>query len=196
MKRYYLPFNPSANVNYLYLFSLYDLAEYDADAKAFNTIKYVSLANLAELMGVSPSTVYRMTNINSKNDYLQFLTIDKAERIITLNNTFANGMNTNKIPFVVLTDKEVQLLREKNDLLLCRYLMYVKYYCGYSKSKTTDFTQEQFLSACCYSANSNGNKDKLSYYNDLLADNGFLRIEVFRDNLGKKRNRYAYSFNT
>lgn len=174
MKRYYIPFIPAANVNYLYLFSLYDLAEYDTDTKAFDTIHYVSLAKLAEMMGVSSSTVYRMTSTEDKNEYLKFLSIDKKQKTITLNNAFADGMN--KIPFVVLTDKEVMLLREKNDLLLCRYLMYVKYYCGYSKSKTTDFTQEQFLIACGYSPNSNGNKDKLSYYNELLTDKSILRI--------------------
>lgn len=48
MKRYYLPFEPSADVNYFILFELIEKAKYNAETKAFDTIPYVSIKKLAE----------------------------------------------------------------------------------------------------------------------------------------------------
>ena len=43
MKIYYLHFKPNADVNYLHLFSLYDLADYNPATKAYDTINYTSI---------------------------------------------------------------------------------------------------------------------------------------------------------
>ena len=40
MKNYYINFVPEAKVNYFYLFSLIELADYRAETKAFDIIKY------------------------------------------------------------------------------------------------------------------------------------------------------------
>lgn len=42
-KKYYLPYNPTAKVNYLYLFALADLAEYSPTEKVYDTINYTSI---------------------------------------------------------------------------------------------------------------------------------------------------------
>ena len=191
MKRYYLPFEPSADVNYLQLFELMEKAEYNTERKAFDTIPYASIPKLAEQLTFSASTLNR---ILSNKAYTPFLSIDKENKVITLNNSFSNSSNREKKPFIVLTQEEVQLLKQYNDNLLCKYLIYTKYYCGYSKNKVQDFTASQFLVACGYASNSNSNKDKISSYNTILSKSGFLQIESYRDNLGHKRNRYKYNF--
>ena len=40
MKKYYLPFDLSKNVNYNYIFSLYSIAEFDTETKRYNYIKF------------------------------------------------------------------------------------------------------------------------------------------------------------
>lgn len=42
-KKYYLPYNPTAKINYLYLFALADLAEYNPTEKVYDTINYTSV---------------------------------------------------------------------------------------------------------------------------------------------------------
>ena len=46
MKIYYINFKPEADINYLHLFSLYDLAVYNPNTKAYDTIKYTSINKL------------------------------------------------------------------------------------------------------------------------------------------------------
>jgi hypothetical protein len=48
MKIYYLNFNPQADVNYLHLLALYDLAQYNPATKAFDTITYNSISKLSQ----------------------------------------------------------------------------------------------------------------------------------------------------
>ena len=60
MKHYYLPFLPMAKIDYLHLLALYDLAEYQTDTGAFDTIRYTSSAALAEQVKLSSSTISRI----------------------------------------------------------------------------------------------------------------------------------------
>ena len=81
MKIYYLHFKPNADVNYLHLFSLYDLADYNPATKAYDTINYTSIPKLAALLPYSAQTLDRLL----KNDeYKKFLSIDKTNKVITL----------------------------------------------------------------------------------------------------------------
>ena len=57
MKIYYLHFKPDADVNYLHLFSLYDLADYNPATKAYDTINYTSIPKLAALLPYSAATL-------------------------------------------------------------------------------------------------------------------------------------------
>ena len=97
-----------------------------------------------------------------------------------------------KDSFVRLTADEVKLLRDNDDNLLSKYLIYLKYYCGYTKDKKTDFTAKQFLSACGYSTKSNKLLNLIGSYNNLLVRSGLIKIESYRDELGHTRNNYFY----
>lgn len=194
MKHYFLPFEPSAKVNYITLFTLLENAEYNTETKAYDTIRYASIPKLAEQLNLSKSTLSRMISNDDKNDYKLFLSADTKEKVITLNTSFSNSKNTEKKPFIVLTSAEVQLLKEKSDNLLCKYLMYVKYYCGYSKTKETNFTANQFLNAIGYETSSNSTKNSISSYNALLKEKKLIQIETYFDEMGHRRNRYTYNF--
>ena len=92
MKIYYLNFKPDADVNYLHLFSLYDLADYNPATKAYDTINYTSIPKLAALLPYSNSTLNRLL-IN--DEYKDFLSIDKDNRTITLNSSVIKESNNN-----------------------------------------------------------------------------------------------------
>ena len=186
-KYYYLRFRPTANVDYIYLLAFYDLAEYNEESKVFDTIHYPSVRVLAESLSISTATVNR---ILSNPEYTDFMRVDKITKTITLCNSFMRGQSEQ---FVRLTADEVRLIREVNNNLFAKYLIYLKYYCGYTKDNKTDFTAPQFLSACGYSVKSNATLDTISRYNGLLAERGIIKIDKYRDELGHTRNRYTYN---
>lgn len=94
------------------------------------------------------------------------------------------------MPFVVLTQQEVSLLRKQQDNLFSQYLIYLKYYTNHAKGKQTDFTGKQFLSACGYSNKSHSYLNRLNDYNKILIQHQIVKIEKYRDELGHTRNRY------
>lgn len=189
MKHYYIPFDLSANINYLYLFSLYDIAEYNEKNNTFDTIHYKSIKQLAEMLNISAST---MNKIIKDKEYNNFLSIDKENKKIILNNNFnkTNTENKNK-PFILLNDIQVKVLSHYKDNLLCKYFIYIKYFCGYSKSKQQDFTAKQFLQFCGYSIKSNDNITRISNYNNILTRNKLIKIQHYTDDLGHLRNIYT-----
>lgn len=187
MKIYYLHFKPDADVNYLHLFSLYDLADYNPATKAYDTINYTSIPKLAALLPYSAATLNRLL-VN--DEYKQFITIDKENRVLTLNSSVIKGSNNNC--FVRLNENEVAYLRKEQDNLLCKYYIYMKYYCSLAKKAEIkqDFTAKQFLSAIGYSVNSHSQIDKISTYNNKLKEQGLISITTYRDELGHTRNIY------
>ncbi len=187
MKNYYLHFTPDADVNYLHLFSLYDLADYNPATKAYDTINYTSIPKLAALLPYSAATLNRLL---ANDEYKDFLTIDKGNRVITLNSSVIKGSNNNC--FVRLSDKEIAYLRQEEDNLLCKYYIYLKYYCSLAKKSGTkqDFTAKQFLSTIGYSTKSQSQLDKISSYNTKLKEQGLITITTYRDELGRTRNIY------
>ena len=85
------------------------------------------------MLNISASTMNRLIKIK---DYNKFFSIDKDNKTITLNNNFNKTNEENKnIPFVLLNEKQVKLLYHYKSNLLCKYFIYIKYFCGYSKSK-------------------------------------------------------------
>ena len=92
-----------------------------------------------------------------------------------------------------LTENEVKLLQAQNDNLLCKYYIYMKYYCSLAQLAGTkqDFTAKQFLASIGYSINSNSQLDKISGYNSLLKEKGLISIDTYRDDQGHTRNRYT-----
>jgi hypothetical protein len=45
MNNYFIPFDMSKNINYNYLISLYDMAQYNTKSKRYDTINYTSIKN-------------------------------------------------------------------------------------------------------------------------------------------------------
>ena len=62
-----------------------------------------------------------------------------------------NNIVNRKTPFICLNRDETNFLITMNDNLLCKYYIYLKYYCGYTKSKRIDSTAKQILFALGYS---------------------------------------------
>lgn len=186
LKKYYLRFLPTANIDYVFLLTLYDLADYNTDTKTYSIINYKSLAELARLCSVSDKTLRRHL---VDTEYSPFLQWDKQnKRVILLNDFSKTG---NKTPFLTVSPEEVRLLIAENDNLLCKYLIYLKYYCGYSATKSIDTTCNQFLSAIGYSSNSSY-PSKISGYNALLEREGIIRITKKHDERGFLRNVYSF----
>lgn len=185
-KYYYIRFRPNANIDYIYLLSFYDIAEYNQIDKVYNIIQYSSVRSLAESLNISPATVNR---ILCNDEYKEFMSIDKQTKTILLHNSFTKGQSER---FVILTNREVQLIKEVNTNLFAKYIIYLKYYCGYTQNNSTDFTAQQFLSAFGYSVKSNTTLDTICKYNRLLVDSGIITIIKYRDNLGHIRNIYQY----
>ena len=88
MKHYYLPFEPTADINYLHLLDLMEHAEYNKETKAFDTIRYVSVKKLADNLSFSKSTLDRILD---NPEYKPFLSVDRANKIITINNCFVGA---------------------------------------------------------------------------------------------------------
>ena len=186
LKQYYLRFLPTANIDYILLLNLYDLADYNTDTKTYNTVKYKSLAGLADLLGISERTLRR--HLENK-DYEPFLEWNKKNKEIILHNDFSK--TGYRVPFITVSPVEVRLLKDQNDNLLCKYFIYLKYFCGYSATKRIDTTCKQFLSAIGYSSNSSY-LSRISSYNTLLEKNGIIKIKKIHDESGFVRNIYCF----
>ena len=192
MKQFYLPYDEKSEINYCYVLMFYIAASYNKQSKKYDTISYSTIDNLTEKLNaalekddkkISSSTVKR---ILSNPAYNTFLEIDKENKIIGIKN---NIKSCNK--FVVLSELEALLVIRSRDNLLANYLLFLKYYCGYSKSNKINTTAKQFLDACGYSSNSNAYISKVSEYNRLFVENGFIKIEKYRDDNGNERNFYS-----
>ena len=79
----YIPFMPKAKVDYLLLFRLYDLAEYNKETKCYDTVYYKSVSALAELLEISPSTMKR---VFASTEYSPFFERDKSTKSIRIKN--------------------------------------------------------------------------------------------------------------
>lgn len=196
MKQYYLPYFPGLKkYNYLPVLCFWISGEYNKESKLFDKITFQSLDDLAGKVEaaagekvLSKSTLSRVLN---NEEYQRYFTYDKERKEIILKNNFRSkpGGNGNQ-SFVVLSAAEISFLVRSQDSLLIQYFLYLKYYCGISKSKTTDSTAKQFLAACGYCETSNNYLAKIAGYNQSLSAIGFLEIKKSRDTNGRERNEY------
>lgn len=189
-KYFYFPFYPKANVNYVYLCLLSVIAEYDTELKSNSIIKYESIYELSQRIGISESTLNRVLSCRGRyEDYNKFLQVDKKKKTITLLNSFAGKRN---VSYVSVPAKDILLLLQKEcESMMILYYLYLRFYCGRSKSKKTDSTAKQFLDTCGYSTNSNALISKISTYNAILAENGLIQITKYRDDKQHIRNVYT-----
>ena len=189
LRHFYIRYEPKADINYIYLFYLYSLAEYNTSTNLFDTVSYKSVRALqkviAERFGkgsISPSSLCRLLNDERYRDYIK---VDTEGKEIALQ-TATKGMPC----FVMLTKREVDFLIEKKDNLLAKYYLYLKHFCGLGAVGKQDFTIKQFLKYCGYSDKSNSYVSLVSSYNTLLVENGFIKIEQHTDEKGHTRNCY------
>ena len=103
--KYYIPYEPKANINYVYLLCLYGLAEYNKDTMLYDYIKYKSIRELTERIKnkfdikVSTNTVSRFLDDIETVSYIQ---VNKTQKEIKLYNNF---QGENKRHFVVIDDR-------------------------------------------------------------------------------------------
>ena len=184
MRTAYIKYIDRTNVNYSLLLMLYQLAEYDKDTQTYSVINYYSFQRLADVLGVSLSTVKRFFN---NYDTFNYLSIDKKNKQITLLNNFRGAKG---ISYVSLYKEELEYLINSKDELFIRYYLFLKVKCGIARSKGIDTTAKQFLDTIGYSTNNNQSRSKLSSYNSALVSSGFISISHFVDSNGHYRNLY------
>ena len=191
MRNYYIYYDNTADINYNFLFCLHKIADINGSDRLYNTINYIKLSSLStkikEVCGysIAPSTISKI--FQNQDNYINYFSICKATKVITLHNNFRKANQQSR--FVILNDTEINFLISKADNLLNKYYLYLKYYCGFSKTKSTDTTASQFLSAIGYQE-SNNTKSKMSGFNAILQSSGFIQISSTRDTMGHKRNIY------
>lgn len=189
---YYIPYAIDADINYIYLLYLYGIAKRDQGKRIKSIIEFSTFDELLNKINekygkksISISTLRRF--INNKN-YNPFFTYSKSNGIhrIELNNVFKK---TNNVSFVRIIPDIYNLIIDKRDNLLAKYIIYLIHCCGITNNET-DFTANQFLLSCGYSINSNSYHSRLSEYNKLLKDNDIISIACRLEAGNKKRNTY------
>ena len=188
-RKYYIYYEerPPQGLNYCFLLAMYAIAKRNNSERICNIIEYKSLRDLqSKLAAAGYKTSLSSLQRYTEKDYLNYYTIERKYKRIVLQNNFKQKKNCR---FIVLSENNLSFLLERNDNFLCRYYFYIKYFCGYSKTKSTDFTAEQFITAVGLSFGG-GNRQKVCMCNKLLANEGLVIIESYRDPLGHKRNVY------
>lgn len=212
VRKFFIPFYENKDIIYKYIFCLYKEAVpniTEVNKKLiYDTIKYKSIQKLTDSINEKYIRYCkdkdRLNNITKKDseykgivskssidkvikneEYKDYFKLDKDNKTIILNNNIQNIKR-----YVVLNENEVNFLLEQNENLLSVYYIYLKYYCGKSKNKTTDNTISQFLETSGYCDTSGVNKEKIGVYNRLLEQNKLIKIERYKDDLGYNRNRY------
>lgn len=196
MKRnYFIMYEPKAQVNYLYIFMLYGIAQYSVERRKHDYIYYSSMKDLSNKIAnkygdraLSYSTLARLVEDDRYKDY-----ISKEANFILLNNDFQKYGKLDGKPFIIVSNKEADKLIEIGDKQLASYYCYIKYYCGLSQKigQKQNFTAKQYLSAVGLSINNHNNLSNVSRYNKILQEKGLIKIEKYRDDQGNERNKYS-----
>lgn len=195
---YFIPYDEKSDINYIYLFYLYAIAEYNSENKLRNIIHYKNLQDIEQKINsifakngnscISKSTISRLLKDSKYNNYFS---VDTKNKVIVLNNDYRKTNTNRKNKFVVVSQKQRDLIIEKQDNFFAKYSLFLIYYCGHSQSGKTDFTALQFLEACGYSTKSGNYVSKLCEFNRLLEERQIIKIDKYRDNNGNERNIYS-----
>ena len=189
-RQYYIIYDEKKNINYIYLLFFMTIAEYNPASKRYDIVRYKSIKKLADKINevcgdnsISTSTLNRL--LDRTDDYKNYLKFDRQNKIIYINNFIKD-----KSKFVYITQKEAEFFMKQKDNILFRYYLYHKYWCGFRKDKAHDSTAKQILLDLGYSDISNRMISLFSNYNKILAENGLLIIQKYRDDMGNIRNKY------
>lgn len=188
----YIPYKDDVKqINMLFVFCLYGISQYNKETKCIDKIIYSSLSDLSQQIKTKFNISFSVSQLSKllreTDKYNFYFSVNPEEKKIILNNNFRKK---NKVRYVNLDNNILNTIIKENDSLLCKYCLYLYYYCGFSKDKKTDSTAEQILSKMGYS-NSGNNKTKLSCFNSFLLDNKIIKINYIRDNNGHLRNVYS-----
>ena len=161
----------------------------------YNTIRYNTqkelAAKLAATYNKSAMSSSTLSRLLKDKEYSDYFTIGYNE--IILNNNFSKTTGKQHTPFITITDKEANFFIKQGDKLLAKYYCYLCYYCRLAKKSglIQDFTAKQFLATVGLSPDNHNNLSKISRYNTLLVNNGYIKIEKYRDKYGYERNKYT-----
>ena len=189
INKFYIPYNETDRIDYIFLLRLYQIAEYNKENKTFSLIIYKSFQELAErLETISASSLRRALLSPAYERYFEWC---EKEKTIILKNDCRKGNGNNK--FIMLSKEETDFLIEYNDNFLIKYYFYQKYFCGYTKEHRHNSTAKQILETIGYSSTSGRYITKISSCNRVLEERGFLNIFRYTEENGKKRNFYSLS---
>lgn len=104
--------------------------------------------------------------------------VDKKNKTITLLNSFAK---TTHVRYVSIDYRAFNYLRRKDDNLLIKYYLYLKYNYYLSNGKGIDNTAKQFLDACGYCSASGKYLSKVSEYTFNLSQDGIIDYKRYFD---------------
>jgi len=109
MKKYFFPFTLDCKeTNFILLFRLYTLAQYNKETKLYDIIPIESKKKLSCGLRCSGATLSRFLRNNAKNAL--YFTCDDTKQIIKLNNNFTNRQDNRQ--FVCITEEELLFLLE------------------------------------------------------------------------------------
>lgn len=195
MRLYFIKYQDKADINYLYLFMLYGLAENDRFLKRNSFISFTSLKDLSNRIddkyGKYTFSYSTLRRILKNPDYSFYFTVHN--NFIELHNYVIDTETNRVIPFITISSADADYLIKKEDALLANYFCYLKFYCGLAESRhlKQDFTIKQYLSTTGLSTHNNTYISKIASYNQLLVKDGYLNITKYRDSLGHWRNIYS-----
>lgn len=188
-------YEPKAKINYLYIFMLYGVARYSQERKRHDYINCRSIKEVSDTIenkyGEKALSYSTLARIVKDDNYKQYFSKDDA--FITLHNDFQKYGKQEGTPFVIINNKEADILIDCGDKQLASYYCYLKYYCGLAKKAgmKQNFTAKQYLSAIGLSTNNHNNLSNVSKYNKILLNKGLIKIEKYRDDRGNERNTYS-----
>ena len=195
MRNYFISYNPSDKINYIYLFMLYGIAEYDKTKRRYERITFSSKKELAatikSIYGDCAFSYATLNRILNNPIYRKYFTIDTNSLI--LNNNYTNSTKAELSPFIVVNSEVANFLIRQGDKLLASYYCYLKYYCGLASKAGSkqDSTAKQFLLSVGLSADNHNTLTKISSYHTLRTKEGLLTIKKYRDQNGHERNVYS-----
>ena len=89
MKQYYIPYDETKDINYIYVLAFYKAATYNKLTKRYDTISYRSLSNLSEqIKSVSNKkiSVSTLGRILKDSKYSMILSVPEDRKAIVIKN--------------------------------------------------------------------------------------------------------------
>lgn len=179
-QKFYIPFKSLKEVEFNFFFKLSLLSSFDGENRTYNSIKFKSIKELGERVGVPQSTLKRYLNSLEKEG---FITKEKKEIII-------NNNVKEMLKFIVLERETVNsLLKEDNEKLTKLYIIH-KYYIGCFKGSHSK-TKDSIVEEMGLSSKSKRELDNITNLNKRLVELGLISMEHYRNENGNIQIKYT-----